>query len=191
MTASPARDCPPDAVWRRGNPDCGWECQVCSPPSISPGGIREDAHDLSGPDHRRCQATVTCLLTRVWRPSVVLAPGTPAGVSGVHGSGSDASAVTTGRTVRTSGVRDHGPDTVSVLWADRPPLLDGTGRNPLCSDQFLSVGTGSCQLTAGMLKLNPLSNADLLPSDGAYPLNAVVSLSKRVRSQQSTNPYQD
>ncbi|GAA0271323.1 hypothetical protein GCM10009000_103920 [Halobacterium noricense] len=79
----------------------------------------------------QCQPAGTPILNRVWRPRVVLATGTPAGVNGVGGIVWFAlSSRHVGTPVEDVAFTDCSFGYCLVTWADRPPPKDGSESAP-------------------------------------------------------------
>ena len=92
---------------------------------------RGESHSIDVVDCWSCQVTVTPILGRVWRPSVVFATGTPAGVSGLGGTfwvaSSSRHVGTPFEDVSFTGCLFG---YCLVTWADRPPPKDGSESAP-------------------------------------------------------------
>ena len=125
-----------------------------------------------------CQVAVTPILGRIWRPSVVFATGTPAGVSGLGGTFWIASSSRhVGTPVEDVSFTGCPFGYCLVTWADRPPPQDGSESAPLRSDRFLLSGTAACHLSISVGNSPQPLHAALVPGVTAriHGLKAVVS----------------
>ena len=116
-----------------------------------------------------CQVAVTPILGRVWRPGVVFATGTPAGVNGLGGTFWVASSSRhVGTPFEDVSFTGCPFGYCLVTWADRPPPQDGSESAPFRPIPTFWYDSLSLKHLRG--KLSPaLARWSGARSDGAYP----------------------
>lgn len=116
----------------------------------------------------RCQAAGTPIFDRVWRPGVVFASGTPAGVHRVGDIVVLALSSQHRHTLLECAFTDCRFGYCLVAWADRPPPK--AVRTPLRSDRFLFSSTAVCHLNVTVRNSGVvLERWVVTTTDGAYP----------------------